>query len=51
MLSIRYGAKVIKLEKGKAAIAVGEKTKLVSVINAVIVAVNLNFVIQTLEIN
>ncbi len=40
VLTVRYGAKLIEFEKGKAAIAVGDKTNLVSVIDAVIAAVN-----------
>lgn len=40
VLSIRYGAKVIELDKGKAAIAVSDKTNLITVIDAVITAVN-----------
>ena len=39
VLSVRYGAKVIELDKGKAAIAVGDKSNLVGVIDAVIAAV------------
>jgi len=39
-LTVRYGAKLIEFEKGKAAIAVGDKTNLVTVIDAVIAAVN-----------
>lgn len=37
--TIRYGAKLIELEKGKAAIGVGDKAELVAVIEAVIEAV------------
>ena len=37
--TIRYGAKLIELEKGKAAISVGDKANLVAVIEAVIAAV------------
>ena len=36
---VRYGAKVIEIEKGKGAIAVGDITNLAAVIEAVIVAV------------
>lgn len=39
VLVIRYGAKVIELDKGKAAIAVGDKSNLVTVLDAVIAAV------------
>ena len=37
--TVRYGAKVVELEKGKAAIGVGDKAELVAVIEAVIAAV------------
>ena len=37
--TVRYGSKVIEIEKGKAAITVGNKENLVSVIDAVIGAV------------
>ncbi len=37
--TVRYGSKLIEIEKGKAAIAVGDKTNLVAVIEAVITAV------------
>ena len=37
--TIRYGSKIIEIEKGKAAIAVGDKANLVAVIEAVITAV------------
>lgn len=37
--TVRYGAKLIELEKGKAAIGVGDKVDLVAVIEAVIAAV------------
>jgi hypothetical protein len=39
VFTVRYGAKVIEFEKGKAAIAVGKKDKLVSTIETVIAAV------------
>jgi hypothetical protein len=39
VLTVRYGAKPIEFEKGKAAIAVGKKDKLVSTIETVIAAV------------
>lgn len=37
--TVRYGSKLLELEKGKAAITVGNKENLVSVIDAVIAAV------------
>ena len=37
--TVRYGAKLIEFEKGKAAIAVGDKDNLISVVEAVISAV------------
>jgi hypothetical protein len=40
LLVIRYGSKVIELEKGKAAIIVGKPDNLVPTIDAVIAAVN-----------
>ncbi len=40
LLVIRYGSKVIKLEKGKAAIIVGKPDNLIPAIDAVIAAVN-----------
>jgi hypothetical protein len=39
MLTVRYGARPIEFEKGKAAIAVGKKDKLVPTIETVIAAV------------
>src|SRR5690348_6711612 len=39
VLTVRYGAKPIEFEKGKAAIAVGKKDKLVPTIETVIAAV------------
>lgn len=39
VLSIRYGAKPIEFEKGKAAILVGKKEKLIATIETVIAAV------------
>ena len=39
VLTVRYGAKPIEFEKGKAAIAVGKKEKLVPTIETVIAAV------------
>jgi hypothetical protein len=39
VLTVRYGAKVIEFEKGKAAIAVGKKDKLIPTIETVIAAV------------
>ena len=39
MLTVRYGAKPIEFEKGKAAIAVGKKDKLIQTIETVIAAV------------
>ena len=37
--TIRYGSKLLEIEKGKSGIAVGDKDKLVAVIEAVIAAV------------
>src|ERR1022692_2424509 len=39
VLTVRYGAKPIEFEKGKAAIAVGKKEKLISTLETVIAAV------------
>lgn len=39
MLTVRYGARPIEFEKGKSAIAVGPKDKLIPVIDTVIAAV------------
>ena len=39
VLTVRYGAKPIEFEKGKAAIAVGKKDKLIQTIETVIAAV------------
>jgi hypothetical protein len=39
VLTVRYGARVIEFEKGKAAIAVGKKEKLIPTIETVILAV------------
>jgi hypothetical protein len=39
VLTVRYGAKPIEFEKGKAAIAVGKKDKLIPTIETVIAAV------------
>ena len=39
MLTVRYRAKVIEFERGKAAIAVGKKEKLIPTIKTVIAAV------------
>ena len=39
VLTVRYGAKPIEFEKGKAAIAVGKKEKLIPTIETVIAAV------------
>src|ERR1017187_3702732 len=39
VLAVRYGAKPIEFEKGKAAIAVGRKEKLISTLETVIAAV------------
>ena len=39
VLTVRYGAKPIEFEKGKAAIAVGKKEKLIPTIETVILAV------------
>lgn len=39
VLVLRYGAKILELEKGKPAIAIGAKTNLVKTIDAVIAAV------------
>ena len=39
VLTVRYGAKPIEFEKGKAAIAVGKKEKLISTIETLILAV------------
>src|ERR1019366_4969440 len=39
VLMVRYGARVIEFEKGKAAIAVGKKEKLISTLETVVAAV------------
>jgi hypothetical protein len=39
VLTVRYGAKPIEFEKGKAAIAVGKKDRLVQTIETVVAAV------------
>jgi hypothetical protein len=40
VISVRYGNKVLELEKGKAAIVVGKSDKLISTIETIISAVN-----------
>jgi len=40
LLAVRYGSKVLELEKGKAAIVVGKTDNLVSTIEAIMSAVN-----------